>query len=316
MKSMRNFDFINNYMRPKVEVHKEASYSGHTDCVYAICKGEKETEFYTSGGDGMIVKWDLEVPDQGVLVSKLENSVYALHYMDSQKVLAVCENQKGIRFLDVSNHKEIFNIPVNGFTFFDCKQFNNLLFVSTFQGSVYVIDYEKQAIQAILNESTQSARCITINTEFNELYVGYSDSTIRVFDLLTFAIKNTVLAHNNSVFSLIYLPNSQLLVSGSRDAQLKIWNVNSNFENTHSIPAHLFAINHMITSTNNKYLFTCSMDKSIKVWDTETFTLLKVIDKSRHAGHGTSINKLLYINDKLISISDDRKISVWDIKIG
>jgi WD40 repeat protein len=303
-------------MRPKVEVTKEASYSGHTDCVYAICKGEKETEFYTSGGDGMIVKWDLEVPDEGVLVSKLDNSVYTLHYMDIQKVLVVCENQKGIRFLDVSNHKEIFNIPLNGFTFFDCKQLNNLLFVSTFQGAIYVIDFSKQALIYTIKESTQSARCIAINTEFNELYVGYSDCTIRVFDIHTFAFKNTLLAHSNSVFSLVYLPSSQLLVSGSRDAQLKTWNVNSNYENTRSIPAHLFAINHMVTSANNKYLFTCSMDKSIKVWDADTFTLLKVIDKSRHAGHGTSINKLLYINDKLVSISDDRKISVWDIKIG
>ena len=57
------------------------------------------------------------------------------------------------------------------------------------------------------------------------------------------------------------------------------------------------------------------MDKSIKVWDAESEKLLKVIDKSRHAGHGTSVNKLLWsdYNDQLISASDDRQISVWDI---
>jgi hypothetical protein len=43
--------------------------------------------------------------------------------------------------------------------------------------------------------------------------------------------------------------------------------------------------------------------------------LLKVIDKSRHAGHGTSVNKLLWtpFNDQLISASDDRTLSVWQI---
>jgi WD40 repeat protein len=57
------------------------------------------------------------------------------------------------------------------------------------------------------------------------------------------------------------------------------------------------------------------MDKSIKVWDAQAFRLLKVIDKARHAGHGTSVNKLLWTNfdDQLLSASDDRSISVWQI---
>jgi WD40 repeat protein len=58
------------------------------------------------------------------------------------------------------------------------------------------------------------------------------------------------------------------------------------------------------------------MDKSIKVWDRASRKLLKVIDKSRHAGHGTSVNKLVWMkyNDLLVSCSDDRTISVWDVK--
>ena len=58
------------------------------------------------------------------------------------------------------------------------------------------------------------------------------------------------------------------------------------------------------------------MDKSIKVWDTTELKLLKVIDKARHAGHGTSVNKLLWtsFNDQLISASDDRTLSVWSLK--
>ena len=57
------------------------------------------------------------------------------------------------------------------------------------------------------------------------------------------------------------------------------------------------------------------MDKSIKVWDAEALKLLKVIDRSRHAGHGTSVNKVLWTNynDQLLSASDDRTISVWNI---
>jgi WD40 repeat protein len=57
------------------------------------------------------------------------------------------------------------------------------------------------------------------------------------------------------------------------------------------------------------------MDKSIKVWDMAALKLLKVIDRSRHAGHGTSVNKVLWTNydDQLLSASDDRTISVWKL---
>ena len=49
-----------------------------------------------------------------------------------------------------------------------------------------------------------------------------------------------------------------------------------------------------------------------------TFKLLKVIDKARHAGHGTSVNKLLWTGHEelLISAGDDRAISVWDLEFN
>jgi WD40 repeat protein len=57
------------------------------------------------------------------------------------------------------------------------------------------------------------------------------------------------------------------------------------------------------------------MDKSIKVWNSNEFKLLKVIDKARHAGHGTSVNKLVWtsFNNQLVSASDDRTLSIWQI---
>jgi WD40 repeat protein len=57
------------------------------------------------------------------------------------------------------------------------------------------------------------------------------------------------------------------------------------------------------------------MDKSIKVWDAVSFKLLKVIDRARYAGHGTSINKLLWTpyQNQVVSCSDDRSLSVWKL---
>jgi WD40 repeat protein len=117
------------------------------------------------------------------------------------------------------------------------------------------------------------------------------------------------------VFTLRYTPDNQFLISGSRDARLKAWDVMSGYGQAAEVVAHLFAINHVEFSPDGKHFVTCSMDKSIKVWDAEELKLLKVIDRARHAGHGTSVNKLLWTgyNNQLISASDDRTISLWQI---
>ena len=145
--------------------------------------------------------------------------------------------------------------------------------------------------------------------------VGYSDYIIRIFDLDSLKLKKEWQAHTNSVFTVRYSPDGNFLFSGSRDARFKVWDVKADYIKAGEVVAHLFAINHLDFSPDGKHFVTCSMDKSIKVWSTEELKLLKVIDKSRHAGHGTSVNKVLWTShhDQLLSASDDRTISTWNI---
>ena len=148
-----------------------------------------------------------------------------------------------------------------------------------------------------------------------EIAVGYSDFSIRVFDLDDLKMKQEWKAHSNSVFTVRYTPDEKFLISGSRDARLKVWDAEAGYLQTAEVVAHLYAINHLDFSPNGKHFVTCSMDKSIKVWDAEKLKLLKVIDRARHAGHGTSVNKVLWTTyqDQLLSASDDRTISVWNL---
>jgi WD40 repeat protein len=56
------------------------------------------------------------------------------------------------------------------------------------------------------------------------------------------------------------------------------------------------------------------MDKTIKIWRLADFSLLRVMDKQRHHAHVNSINKIAWvIDDKFVSISDDRSVMLWEI---
>jgi len=297
-----------------VQIKKLHAISGHRDAIYTLQAGKAEAQFFSGGGDGMVVLWDLRNPDNGEMVAKLPNSIYALHYMPDPDILIAGHNYEGIHMLDWQNKNELGSLKLTKAAIFDIQSLGDNVLVATGDGVLCRIDLKTLRILNQVKNSEKSARCIAVNFFNGDIAVGYSDHFIRVFDdHLT--LKSEWLAHENSVFSLRFSPDWQFLLSGSRDARLKVWDVNSRYLKVEEVVAHLYAINHIEFSPDGKHFVTCSMDKTIKVWDLATLKLLKVIDKSRHGGHATSVNKLLWTkyNNQLLSASDDRSISVWQI---
>jgi WD40 repeat protein len=295
------------------QVQKLHTITGHNDCVYALQPSSEESIFFSGAGDGMVVRWDLRDPDKGELIAKLPNSIYALYHDPVTNLLTAGHNYDGIHLLDWQNKKEVGSLQITKALIFDIRRVGNHILVACGDGSVVMIDPNDLAIKNRIEFSEKSARTIAVDPLSGDIAIGYSDNYIRIFDR-DLHLKSQWKAHSNSVFTMRYMEGSQL-ISGSRDARLKVWDGKSSYAQAEEVVAHMYAINHIEFSPDNKHFVTCSMDKSIKVWETDTLTLLKVIDRSRHAGHGTSVNRLLWTTYKnqLLSASDDRTISVWHI---
>jgi WD40 repeat protein len=162
---------------------------------------------------------------------------------------------------------------------------------------------------------TKSIRSIKFSEKNNFFAIGSSDTTIRIWDIDKQAQTKVWEAHQNSVFSLKFSPDGMFLASVGRDANLKLWNIAEDFRVEKAVPAHNYGIHDVNFHPTEPYLATASMDKSVKIWHWPSLKLLKVLDKARHAGHGTSVNAVywsLYKN-QLITAGDDRKISVWQL---
>ncbi len=298
-----------------IQIAKLKSLAGHSDCVYALEHSNESMVFFSAAGDGMVVKWNLQHPEDGELIAQLPNSIYALHLLKHTNLLLAGHNYEGIHLLDWKNKKEVGSLKLSSSAVFDIQSCGNEVFVASGDGSVTIVDADLLTIKKQLKHSDKNARTIAVNPVKGEMAVGYSDNYIRVFALDGFSLKHEWQGHSNSVFTLVYSPDFKLLLSGSRDARLKVWQVDENYGLHTEIAAHLYAINHLAFSPDGKHFVSCSMDKSVKVWQTDDLSLLKVIDKARHAGHGTSVNKLLWtsFNGQVVSASDDRTISIWDV---
>ncbi|NMM49384.1 WD40 repeat domain-containing protein [Marinigracilibium pacificum] len=299
----------------KVQVSKVHTFNGHKDCVYALEDLGDGHRFISSGGDGLIAEWDVRLPDQGKLIAKVNRSVYALHKAGNRLIIG--ENYEGIHVIDLDSKKETGSLKLSSAAFFDISSFKDNFIVGDGDGTLFIIDSKSMSIVKKVSESKKSVRAIAISETRNEMAVGYSDNHIRIFSLDNFECVYSFSAHDNSVFTVEYSEDGMELISGGRDARIKIWNAVAGYELKEEIVAHMYTINNVAFRSDFRYFVSASMDKSIKVWQAGDVKLLKVIDKVRHAGHGTSVNKLLWLpeTDFIVSAGDDRAISVWELSL-
>jgi len=297
-----------------LKIEKYKSLAGHRGSVYALSPGITPDTFYSSGNDGIIVEWKLNGDDNGKMLAKVSNSVYSLLTIKETGHLIVGHNYNGIHIIDIKNRNEIGSIKLTDSMIFDIKFHNDHLFIATGKGEIIVVELSSFKIIQRIVLSSMSVRSLEIMGE--SLIAGYSDNFIRIIGLHDLQLKQFWEAHTNSVFSLKGDPSGRYLISGSRDAHLKIWEFDVDIILLESIVAHMFTINAIEFNPLGTHFITGSMDKTIKLWDANQFKLLKVIDMERFGGHKSSVNKLVWSNykNRVISCSDDRTISLWDIK--
>ena len=302
-------------MIPKIQVQKTDTFGGHREAVYTLLAAPAPTMFFSAAADGYVVRWDLQQPDVGKLVAQVGSSVYAIAYVAGSAALVVGENFAGLHLISLEQNKQIVSVSTGKAAIFDILAYEGLIFAAHGDGKITIHHADTLNLLQTLQFSNDSVRALALNPHAYQLVAAYSDHSIRVIDLKTFQVLHTLGGHTNSVFTIAFSPDFRFLLSGSRDAHLKVWDVTQGYTPHQSIVAHLYTINHIAFHPTKPYFATCSKDKAIKVWDSQSFKLLKVIDKARHAGHGTSVNKLLWLADKLISCSDDRSIAVWAVEL-
>jgi WD40 repeat protein/tRNA A-37 threonylcarbamoyl transferase component Bud32 len=141
---------------------------------------------------------------------------------------------------------------------------------------------------------------------------GSVDRTIKLWDLPTRQLKQTLTGHENYVESVAFSPDGHLLASGSADKTIKIWDVASgNLKQTlkwngNSVLAVAFG-------PKGQRLASGSWDGAIGIWNVESGTLTQTL-----TGHLAPVSSVVFSPDGrlLASGSDDKTIKLWDLASG
>jgi len=246
-------------------------------------------------------------------------SVYAIHCPAGFPLMFTGLRTGDVPVFDFIQQKVVTILKHHTRPVFDIKAVSskNELLVASEDGTVSVWNLNTFELLHVIQISGDTVRCIAINDINQQVAFGCRDNKVKIYDLVDYSYITTLdgeAGHSMAVFSAQYSPAGDYLVTGSRDAQVKIWST-IDYKPMQNIPAHLFAVNSIAFHSTQPYFATASMDKSIKLWGADDFKLYKVISREKgHPGHVLSINKLVWNGDDLLSVSDDKKIIVWKIQ--
>ncbi|MCC7246231.1 MAG: hypothetical protein IT269_11175 [Saprospiraceae bacterium] len=301
-----------------MRVHKIHQCSGHRGAVYTLAPDVANNDgFYSAGGDGWIVKWVLENPDMGKVVASVEDRIFCLLLMSHPDRLLAGNMTGGLHWIHLDNPDASLNIQHHRKGIFDVLQSGDSVFTAGGDGVLtrWSATHEK-TIESI-HLSGASLRCIAKAPQGDWLAVGASDGHIYIIGVNDMRLISTINnAHANSVFSVAFSNDGQMLFSGGRDAVLRQWQRSEDgFIFSEEVAAPWYTINHIAMRPDGQIFATASRDKTIKIWETSTCRLIKVLDVIRDGGHINSVNRLLWLADNiLVSAGDDRSAIIWSVE--
>ncbi|MBE8965190.1 WD40 repeat domain-containing protein [Nostocales cyanobacterium LEGE 12452] len=118
---------------------------------------------------------------------------------------------------------------------------------------------------------------------------------------------HTLMGHSHIVCSLAISADAKLLVSGSWDQTIKVWQLETG-ELLHTLKGHRDRVYAIALSPDGQIIASGSADKTIKLWHLQTGELLGTF-----TGHSNIVTALAFTasGEMLVSGSLDKTIKIW-----
>jgi len=120
------------------------------------------------------------------------------------------------------------------------------------------------------------------------------------------------MGHSNWVRSVTFSPDGRMVLSGSNDNTLKLWDVATGRE-LRTFSGHTGIVNSVTFSPDGRQVLSGSYDNTLKLWDAVTGREIRTFK-----GHTGYVNSVAFSPDgkQVISGSSDNTLKLWDVLTG
>ncbi|WP_372726744.1 protein kinase [Nostoc sp. TCL26-01] len=156
-----------------------------------------------------------------------------------------------------------------------------------------------------------SINSLAISPNGERLASGSDDKIIRLWNLNTQTLVNSLSGHSQAVTSVAFSPNGEVLATASDDKTIKLWHLQTARE-IFTLEGHLHAVKSVAFSPCGQILASGSWDKQVKLWDISTGKEMSTLK-----AHQLQVSAVAFSPQGrlLASASFDRTVCLWQMSL-
>jgi WD40 repeat protein len=154
--------------------------------------------------------------------------------------------------------------------------------------------------------------CAAFAPDGKTLATGSSDDTLRIWDVATGEVRQTLTEHTWNVRGIVFAPDGQTFVTGSGDGRVRVWDarlrtVQQTWE------GHGKPVNAVAFAPDGQTVASGSDDQTVKLWNARSGALQRTL-----TGHSGVVFSMAFSADgkTLASGSFDGTVRLWDARTG
>ena len=294
------------------------TFKGHPDRVYAVAFWPDGGTLVSYNADNTIRFWELATGTSLHITDHIAMGAGALVYASHGKVLAcLFRNRRSIALWDPDtlNLIETVNIGLQGGISCIAYSPDNVTFAcGDTVGTLGILDAatgeQNHTITGAHGERIGSLAFSSDGRTLASCSDDRDDKVIHLWHVSTGDLKGTLTGHADVVRDVAFSPSGEILVSGSRDGELRFWDVKTR-ETLNTIAAHNKLVKRVAFSPSGKMVVSASSDYTLRFWDVQTGEHLKTIAPEKH------IFSIAFSPDgQTIASSHLGEIHLWNVETG
>ncbi|BCL39509.1 serine/threonine-protein kinase [Nostoc sp. MS1] len=154
-----------------------------------------------------------------------------------------------------------------------------------------------------------SGNTLAISRDGQTLASSGDDRIIKLWDLNTQKVVNSIMGHSQAVTSIAFSPQAELLATASDDKMIKLWHLPS-LEEIATLKGHAHAVKSVSFSPDGEILASGGWDKQVKLWDVSNGKEILTIE-----AHQLQVSAVAFSpqGEIFATASFDRTIRLWQI---
>lgn len=207
--------------------------------------------------------WDAEDGTKRSVLRGHERQVTAVLFLPDGTLVSA--DWHGIRFWDPGIGKQVADIPFGGWiTGLTASPDGRTLLTST-AASLHIWDL---ASKTLVGSAVLAGDCWSIAFAPNGgRFACSSGATVELWASESFQREHVLGRHEPGVQSIGYSPDGKLLVSGSDDGSIRVWNATTRTEVARIAGAHESIVRCVCFSPDGAYLASSGADGAARLWD-------------------------------------------------